>query len=300
MKKVLIIGGNGFIGSNLAKSLVKNGYSVCSFDIQEPKLKLQEVKYIVGDFFDNEFLESSLEGIDIVVHSLSTINPGNSNKRFMQGYSRDFVQSAYLFSLCAEKNIKVIFLSSGGTVYGNQSIQPIKENSIAEPINHYGTVKLCIESVLKTFNTQSHSKMIIARISNPYGPGQDFNKGVGFIDAALKKTMQNELVEIWGDGSVIRDYIYISDVCDMIVSLIDYEGNEDVFNLSSNEGISLNNVIEEIRKLGLNPNVVYKEARSVDVKKVVLDNEKILAVTHDSVTTFSEGLKKYFDFLKRI
>lgn len=212
MKNVLIIGGNGFIGTNLARYLSKD-FKVYSFDIQNPKEKNPYVTYIEGDFFDDEMLENVLENIDVVIHSLSTVNPGNSNKRFMQGYSRDFVQSAYLFDLCVQKNIKVIFLSSGGTVYGIQEEQPIKETALANPINHYGSVKLCIETVLKTFNKQSHSNMLIARISNPYGPGQDFNKGVGFIDAALKKTLNHEQIEIWGDGSVVRDYIYIEDVC---------------------------------------------------------------------------------------
>ena len=93
--------------------------------------------------------------------------------------------------------------------------------------------------------------MIIARISNPYGPGQDFNKGVGFIDAALKKTLNHEQIEIWGDGSVVRDYIYIEDVCEMIGSLINYDGNEEVFNVSSNQGISLNDVISKMKEYGL-------------------------------------------------
>ena len=125
MKKVLIIGGNGFIGANLARYLSKE-YKVYSFDIQNPKEKNPNVEYIEGDFFDDEILERAVTDKDIIIHSLSTVNPGNSNKRFMQGYSRDFVQSAHLFDLCAQHNIKVIFLSSGGTVYGIQEQQPIK------------------------------------------------------------------------------------------------------------------------------------------------------------------------------
>ena len=222
MKKILIIGGNGFIGSNLAKCFVNHGEDVYSFDIQKPNYKLKQVSYIVGDFFDDEELEKAIKGMDIVIHSLSTVNPGNSNIRFMQGYSRDFVQSIKLFDMCIKNNIKVIFLSSGGTVYGIQNIQPIKEDAMPAPINHYGSVKLCIESVMKTFNTQLHTKMLIARIANPFGPGQDFNKGVGFVDAALKKTLHHETIEIWGDGNVVRDYVYIDDVCEMIYSLIDY------------------------------------------------------------------------------
>lgn len=297
MKKVLIIGGNGFIGSNLSNCLIKHKYEVYSFDIQLPRLKVDDVNYIVGDFFDDECLEKAITGMDVIIHSLSTVNPGNSNERFMQGYSRDFVQSVKLFDMCIKKHIKVIFLSSGGTVYGIQDEQPIKETALPAPINHYGAVKLCIENVMRTFNIQLHTKMLIARISNPYGPGQDFHKGVGFVDASLKKTLRNETIEIWGDGNVVRDYIYIEDVCEMLCSLIEYDGDEEVFNLSSNEGMSLNDIIEEIKLLGLNPNVVYKPARSVDVPKVILDNSKIMKVHSMKIRTFREGLKLFYHHL---
>ena len=297
MKRILIIGGNGFIGSNLIECLSHKDYFVKSFDIQEPRHQVKGVRYITGDFFDNQMLESILVDTDVVIHALSTVNPGNSNIRFMQGYSRDFVQSAYLFSLCQERKIKVIFMSSGGTVYGVQKNQPIKEDAFADPINHYGTVKLCIENVLRTFNKQSHSQMIVARISNPYGPGQDFNKGVGFVDAALKKSLSGENIEIWGDGTVIRDYIYIKDVCEMIASLIEYKGKEDTFNLASGKGISLNEIIKEIGDLGLSPKVIYKDSRSVDVPKVILDNSKIVNIHPMDLMPFHEGLRLYYEFL---
>ncbi|RHM59399.1 MULTISPECIES: NAD-dependent epimerase/dehydratase family protein [Coprobacillaceae] len=299
MKNILIIGGNGFIGRNLCICLCKCGYNVFSFDIQYPDKKNKKINYIVGDFFDDQELEKSLENIDIVIHSLSTINPGNSNERYLQGYSRDFVQSVKLFDMCIKRNIKVIFLSSGGTIYGVQEKQPIQEDAITAPINHYGSVKLCIESVIKTFNRQQlHSNILIARISNPYGPGQDYNKGVGFVDAAIKKSIKNEPIEIWGNGEVIRDYVYIDDVCEMICSLITYNGELEVFNLSSNEGISLNNVIETLKAIGLNPQVIYKEARSVDVKKVILDNERIKSIHPMKIKNFKEGLVEYLKFLK--
>ena len=224
--KILIIGGNGFIGSNLSKVLLEGEEEVYSFDIQLPKNSIQGVRYITGDFFDDDCLEDAVRGMDVVVHAISTINPGNSNKRYLQGYSRDFVQSVKLFDLCRKEAKKVIFLSSGGTVYGLQENQPIKETALGVPINHYGSVKLCIETAMRTFNKQVHSQMIIARVANPYGPGQDFTKGVGFVDAALKKTILGEEIEIWGDGSVIRDYIYITDACRMIYSLIRYQGAE--------------------------------------------------------------------------
>ena len=214
-KRVLIIGGAGFIGTNLSEHLIKSNMEVFCFDMSVPAKKVEGVRYICGDFFDDYSLMEALEGIDYVVHALSTVNPGNSNEKYLQGYERDFIQTTKLCKMIVDKKIRMIFLSSGGTVYGNQEIQPISEDALPRPINHYGNVKLCIENTIRTFNYQAHTKILIARISNPYGPGQDFNKGVGFIDAALKKTIKEEKIEIWGDGNNIRDYIYIDDVCRM-------------------------------------------------------------------------------------
>ena len=230
-KKVLIIGGNGFIGRNLAKILVKrNDLEVFSFDLALPREEVAGVEYMEGDFFDDLVLENAVKGMDLVIHSLSTVNPGNSNEKYMQGYGRDFLQTIKLCKMIIDQKSNMIFLSSGGTVYGVQEDQPIKETALPVPINHYGSVKLCIENVIRTFNTQRHTKMRIARISNPFGPGQDYHKGVGFVDAAIKKSICKETLEIWGDGENIRDYIYIEDVCKMLEALVDYDGKEEVIN----------------------------------------------------------------------
>ena len=109
--KILIIGGNGFIGTNLCRTLLEKNEEVYSFDIQLPAVSIHGVRYIVGDFFDNDSLLDAIRGMDVIVHSLSTVNPGNSNKRYMQGYSRDFVQSVFLFDQCRQNAQKVIFIS---------------------------------------------------------------------------------------------------------------------------------------------------------------------------------------------
>ena len=143
-KNVLIIGGNGFIGSNLSRHLADLGWKVTSFDIAEPPMPDSRVEYIMGDFFDDNVLASVIKSKDIIYHALSTVNPGNSNQKYMMGYSRDFLQTIKLFDMLKEQDAKLIFLSSGGTVYGVQEQQPISENASARPINHYGNVNLCI------------------------------------------------------------------------------------------------------------------------------------------------------------
>lgn len=300
MKKILILGGNGFIGTNLCRVFLEKNKEVYSFDITEPKIKIKGVKYLTGDFFDDDTLKDIIQDKDIIYHAISTINPGNSNEKYMQAYNNDFIQTIKLCTWLTTMNSKMIFLSSGGTVYGDQKIQPIKEIALPLPINHYGNVKLCIENVIRIFNLQMHTKMLIARISNPYGPNQDYTKGVGFIDAALKKAICRQPIEIWGNGEIIRDYIYIDDVCEILYLLSKYKGNEEVFNVSSNNGISQNEVIKIIRNLLPEIKVRYKESRSVDVKSIILDNSKIANIGIPTLVNINDGIRKYFEYLCKL
>ena len=297
-KSVLIIGGNGFIGSNLSRHLADRGWTVTSFDIVMPPVTDPRVEYIMGDFFDDNVLANAIKGKEIIYHALSTVNPGNSNEKYMMGYGRDFIQTIKLFDMLKEQNAKLIFLSSGGTVYGVQEEQPIKESASARPINHYGNVKLCIENTLRVFDIQAKSKMMIARISNPYGPGQDHNKGVGFIDAVIRKTLEGEPVEVWGDGEIIRDYIYIEDVCKMLGNLAEYEGEETVFNVSSATGTSQNEIINIVKEIDDSVSCVYKPGRSVDVRKIILDNSKIMSVSKVELMGIKDGIRSVYNYLK--
>jgi len=296
--KALIIGGNGFIGSNLSAYLADKGMEVYSFDLLEPRRQNEKVHYIQGDFFDDRMLRHALEGKDVIYHAISTINPGNSNEKYMSGYCGDFIQTVKMCSFLNNTHAKLIFLSSGGTVYGNQKIQPIPENAVAAPINHYGNVKLCIENMMRIFDIQAEAKMLVARISNPYGPGQDFKKGVGFIDAVIKKALNHETLEIWGNGEIVRDYIYISDVCELLYALALYEGKEIIFNISSGVGFSQNEILDIVQREVAPVKYVYKMARSVDVPKIVLDNTQIRRVCDIRFVGIEDGIKKYREYLR--
>lgn len=108
-------------------------------------------------------------------------------KKYLQGYERDFIQTTKLCKMITDQQIKMIFLSSGGTVYGNQEIQPITEDALPRPINHYGNVKLCIENTIRTFNYQAHTKILIARISNPMDRDRISIKGLGLLMQRSRK-----------------------------------------------------------------------------------------------------------------
>ncbi len=296
--KVLILGGNGFIGTNLVRTLSKEPrYSVASFDRMDAAVKQEGVCYISGDFFNDNQLKTLVDEYDILYHAISTLTPGNSNTNYMNGYEKDFIQSVKLCDLVQKAGKKLIFLSSGGTVYGKHETMPVSETDYCQPINHYGTVKRCIESVMQTFREQNKARMIVARISNPYGPGQDFRKGVGVIDAVIKNAIHKTPMTVWGDGEVIRDYIYIDDVCAMLTALAEYEGEHGVFNLSSGEGHSVNDIIQFIRELYPELVVHHTLGRTVDLKEIVLDNCRIRKIYSNPTVSIQEGIQRYINYI---
>ena len=144
MRKVLVFGGNGFIGRNRCRYLMEMGEEVYSFDMSLPEKESQGIHYLEGDFFDDYTLEKIVKGMDVIFHAICTLNPGNSNAKSIVGYERDFVQTAKLCYYIKDTDCRMIFFSSGGTVYGNQEIQPIREDAVPVPINHYGNLKLYV------------------------------------------------------------------------------------------------------------------------------------------------------------
>lgn len=279
--------------------LANKGETVVSFDMQLPAEQRDNIEYLTGDFFDDSTLEKCINNVDIIYHCICTINPGNSESKYLQGYKRDFIQTVKLIELAKKQNIKVIFLSSGGTVYGKQEKVPIVEECMTKPINHYGNLKVCIENTIQIFNHLDGTNMKIARIANPYGPGQDYGKGVGFIDAVLKNGLNKETVKVWGNGKVVRDYVYIDDVCEMLYALANYSGKMEVFNIGTGEGKTQNDIIEIAKKWFPDLKIEYLEARNVDVQKNVLCNEKIKTIYTGKLVGLSEGMEKYYKYLLR-
>ena len=271
-----------------------------SFDRCIPAETYEGVEYVAGDFFDDSQLYEILKGKDIIFHSISTISPGNSNQFYFRGYSKDFIQSTKLISALSESGGKLIFLSSGGTVYGNQKIQPIAEEATTHPINHYASLKLCIENVIRTFNATLGCKMIIARISNAYGPGQDYRKGVGFIDAAIRSALSNNPLQVYGKGDIVRDYIFIDDIVQNLYRLSYYIGEYDVFNVGTSVGTSQQEIIEQVREHFPDLQVEYKEPRKIDVREVVLDNSRLLSLGEYSFINIGEGIERHIQHLKKM
>lgn len=270
-KKVIVFGGAGFIGYNLCNALWARGAEVTVFDRSVVPTR-KDMRCIQGDFFDDEQLKRAVQGQDMLVHAICTINPGLSITDYMRGYEKDFVQSARLCDLAYQSGKRLLFLSSGGTVYAGKRT-PLQEDDPKEPINHYGSLKLCVEDMMQAF-IHAGADFRIARIANAYGPGQDYRKGVGFIDAAIKKALNHEPIEIWGDGSIVRDYIYIDDICHMLCDVLAYDGTDRIMNIGTGKGVSQHEIIEMLRQCLGDVDVRYLSARSIDRQNLVLDTAR--------------------------
>lgn len=297
--KIAVLGGNGFIGSKFCSLVAQNEEVIC-FDIHEPMKKNNNIQYVVGDYFDIMALEGIVKNTDIVVHAISLLNPTNSNEKYFIGYSKEVVQLVHLCELISKYKKKLIFLSSGGTVYGDSYNVAVKETFAINPLNHYGSIKANMENVIRTFRHQVGMRACIARLSNPYGEGQDFHKGVGFIDAVVRKGILGDIIEVWGDGENVRDYIHIDDVCKMLYSLCKCEVTEDIYNISTGLGTSQNQIIAYVSHV-LGPlSIVYKDRRLVDVRVSILDNSRICRIYMEPLICIRDGIVTYIEYMKTL
>lgn len=269
--KVGVIGGKGFLGTNLCEALVREGHSVRVFD-KSQSLLTTEVESFHGDYTKIEELLPFIEGCETIFHFGCTTLPESSNRNVVYDFESNVIASIRLFEACKKFHVrKIIFASSGGTVYGKPITLPISESHPTNPICAYGINKLIIEKYLELFRQQGGSDYIVFRISNPFGPNQNIDGKQGAISIFLNKIIKNEPIEIWGDGLAIRDYIYISDVVDAMLSGIFLNGSR-ILNLGSGVGHSLNEVIALIEEIvGVKAKKTYRTTRSFDVPANILD-----------------------------
>ena len=231
--RCLVLGGKGFIGSHLVHRLKELGYTVRIFDLPEnsgdKNIEIKDgVEIHKGDFLNKFDLATALKGVDYVFHLISTTTPKTSNDNPLYDIQTNLVGSLNLLELVKEMHIKLIFLSSGGTVYGNSDIYPIPEKQKARPICSYGVCKLSIEKYLYAYNHLYGLDYVVLRASNPYGEKQNPKSIQGAVSVFMHKTLENKKITIWGDGNVARDFLYIDDLIDALLMTIQKNINQKI------------------------------------------------------------------------
>ncbi|MDQ5848604.1 MAG: NAD-dependent epimerase/dehydratase family protein [Pseudomonadota bacterium] len=305
MASCLVLGGAGFIGSHITEALVQSGHHVKVFDRPHVDrlalLPREGVEVFTGDFLNPYALASALRGTDIVFHLVSTTLPKTSNDNPVYDVESNVIGSLRLIALCREHAVrKVVFVSSGGTVYGIPKSLPVTEDHPTDPICSYGIHKLALEKYLQLAHRLYGLEYCILRPANLYGPGQRLDVSQGAVAVFLDRALQGLPIEIWGDGSVVRDYVYVDDAVDAILKAARYTGAQRIFNIGSGKGTSLNQLVAEIEKLLGRPiKVNYAATRNLDVPANVLD--PALARRHlewSATTPLGEGLRRTYEWLR--
>ena len=298
--KITVFGGGGFIGSAIVDRLLHDDHQITVFERPrvEPYRKFsskEKVEWVAGDLMSVHDVTAAITGADVVLHLVSTTLPKSSNDDPVYDVQTNLVASLQMLDAMVAKSVpKIVFISSGGTVYGNPLSLPITESHPTEPKVSYGVTKLAIEKYLLLYKHLHGLKVSILRVANPYGPRQRIETSQGAVGVFLNNAIAGKPIKIWGDGSITRDYLYISDVAEAFAAAVDYEGDYSVFNISSAQGTSLNELVSKIENtLGCKVLVDYEPGRAFDVQESVLDNAlAIRDLCWKPIVGLDEGLRR--------
>ncbi|MHB8773177.1 MAG: NAD-dependent epimerase/dehydratase family protein [Syntrophales bacterium] len=303
----LVLGGAGFIGSHIVDALVARNHRVRIFDLpnintQNLQQCIDRVEVLGGDFNNVNDISPALEGVDVVVHLVGTTLPGPSNENPAYDVESNVIGTLNLLKQVVAKGVKkIIFSSSGGTVYGIPRSVPIPETHETNPICSYGITKLTIEKYLALFHHLHNLDYTILRLANPYGERQRTDAVQGAVAVFLGKTLSGQPITIWGDGSVARDYFYIGDLVDAFVKVVESDAPANIYNIGSGRARSMNDILSVIRDVtGRQPMVQYTPGRKLDVPVNCLDIQLAKKdLGWQPAVSWEEGIARTWEWLKK-
>lgn len=270
---ILILGASGFIGRHLAQNFASAGYGVIAATRHDVSFEHPRIRNVVSDFVQCEEFLPLLHECDVVFHTASCSTPGSSAAQpQLDGNLRTTL--ALIEALQENANPRVVFISSGGTLYG-ETPTPVNERATLRPRSYHAAGKIAAEYFLKAWAAQYSGDVTLLRPSNVYGPGQLPKPGFGIIPTAFAKALNGTPLHILGDGSAVRDYIYIDDFSALCRSIIASEKQPGcrVFNVSSGVGLSLNALLDAIDSISGRPLMrQYESKRLIDIQKILLDS----------------------------
>jgi UDP-glucose 4-epimerase len=275
-RTVLVVGGLGFIGSNVVGKLCADGHRVRVLDLRRHASLplLEEVEFFEGDFSNKAVARQSLVGVSAVIHLATVTTPQSGTSDPVHDVTHNLVGTLELLAACREAGLRrFIFASSGGTVYGPPKTTPISEEHPERPVNSYGVVKLAIEKYLEMYSHLGQLDPVILRPSNPYGPGQYPWGSQGIVAVALGAIRDRRPFQLWGDGSVVRDYLFIEDLARAFVAALDVPpGQRNVFNIGSGRGRSVRDILDACQEVSGSKLIVERlPGRPIDAAANILD-----------------------------
>lgn len=275
--RFLVLGAGGFIGLNLVRKLAAAGQAVIGYG-HPPRFPgaLTGIRWIESDLADTARLKEVLPDVDCVVHLASSSTPATSDRDPIADIDENLVSTVKLLQAMADAGTRrIIFLSSGGTVYGVPEIVPTPETAPTDPSCAYGIVKLGIEKYIRLFHQRRGLEYASLRVSNPFGPFQAVTRQQGVVASFISKAIAGETIEIWGDGSAERDFLFIDDLVDAICAAASHPAPAHTLNIGSGEGRKISDVLQAVERLHGRPlNAVFRPELPAGVPASVLNIAK--------------------------
>ena len=305
-RRSLVLGGGGFLGGHIVEALQAAGSPVRVFDRVPRRATAANIaastEWHEGDFGNRGDVAAALDGCDVVFHLVASTLPRASNEDPVHDLESNLLPTVRFLDLALEHGIqKVVFASSGGTVYGNPLVVPVPESHPTQPLCSYGIHKLAIEHYLHLYQSLHGLGYCVLRLANPFGERQRSDASQGAVAVFLDLALRGEEVTVWGDGSAVRDYIYVGDVASAFCRAATYEAPAGVFNIGSGQGYSVNQLLTAIEDLlGKPVPRRYVEGRPFDVPVNVLDTTLAArTLGWRPRVRFRDGLEKTLESLRR-
>lgn len=291
------------MGHSLIERLRREGYAVTCFDWwRAPFLEACGATFVEGDMARPHALAEVVPGHDAVIHMACSVVPKSSTDDPYFDVVSNVGGAVNLLEAMRTHQVKrVVFISSGGVVYGVPRVVPISETHPTNPECSYGVTKLAIEKYMRLYSHLYGLSTCSLRLANPYGEYQRVRAAQGAVPVFCYKALKGETIEIWGDGSVSRDFLYVGDAVDAIVAALKQPEVTGEINVGSGEAHSLNDILRAIETaLGKSIERTYISARSFDVPINVLDVTKakqLLGWTPK--TSLADGLQRTIDWIRK-
>jgi len=306
-ERCLIIGGCGFLGSYAAESLLKAGYNVRIFDkpcVDTVNINdfINNIEFYYGDISNLADIKSAVKDVDYIFHFAGTTNPQTAAEDPVFDLESNVAGTLNLLETARRKKIqKIVFSSSGGTVYGFPKKLPIAEDHPTDPICAYGVSKLAIEKYLQFYSHMYNLKYVILRFANPYGPRQNLNIPQGAIVHFLHSIYKRNKIEIWGDGSVIRDYFFVKDLIGLFPKLLTQKADNKIFNIGQGRGQTLKQIIDIMQLvLEVKPLISHFKSRKIDIPVNYLKVTKVKNELGWAATTgLEEGIIDTWNWIRK-
>ncbi len=280
-QSVLLLGGTGFLGVALVRRLVRENWDVCVVGRRAFNSVLPGVISRQASLDDESMLRELLPRYRTVVHLASTTTPGSSASSPVREADENVLPTLRLLQVLAEfEPVRLVYASSGGTLYGNPVVSPVPEDQPLWPLSNHGVGKVAVEGFLRVYGRQHGGRVTVLRPSNVYGPGQILREGFGVIRTMLEHARQGAVMEFWGDGETVRDFLFIEDWVEACWLLLVPGAPVGVYNVGAGEGCSLNSLRAVVERVtGRELRIRWRAARSVDVRSIVLDSTRLRKAT---------------------